>query len=620
MQFTFDRSTRRISHLEAPVYVQGENGLRLFLDGQLYYHRPKSGASVGFGKNAAAELPRLIEATSLEDLADRVEGDYALAVQDPLRGRISFLTDKIGRRDIFYYADPRRVLVADSLQPFLDAELKLEYDADALLSSLAMCIPRGLTIFRAVKRLRYNEILHLALATGELKVQAVAEDALTIADYGDKDLARYKDIVEAAILSRASDDINIVQSSGGYDSTLMLAILRQEFGRQKVRSTVFRVTMPDGCVVNPYEIDKVVEIGKRLDVDTHVIDVDYRDPALIRLFADSLPQHRAHQLFTVTTNQFQLASVIKAEYGPDVTVFNGEGCDSLHNFGFSQFISIPHTNMSFAEYADNMKTWLFGPDFFRKVLDGSFAVDDVYRTFRSTCGNLDFVNTDGLSREELLTEFLVSFVMSDVRLPFRRLEPAFLRADYEERYRQALDERYFTDVARRLTPDNLYYHYSVLYADFHLQGPEIRRLSASLTGMRVPYLDSDLFRYLARMPQSFGRGLELRRNKYPLKELIRDGRYRFPLDVIERTPHSYLREVEQGVLNTDHEYLVKSRLADHLRDLIDLDRIGNVYSADAFDLDELRRFLSAYKRGDVRTLGSGHARAIMQAVILCRAM
>jgi hypothetical protein len=78
--------------------------------------------------------------------------------------------------------------------------------------------------------------------------------------------------------------------------------------------------------------------------------------------------------------------------------------------------------------------------------------------------------------------------------------------------------------------------------------------------------------------------------------------------------------VEQGVLNTDHEYLVKSRLADHLRDLIDLDRIGDVYSADAFDLDELRRFLSAYKRGDVRTLGSGHARAIMQAVILCRAM
>ena len=107
------------------------------------------------------------------------------------------------------------MLVADSLQPFTARDLKLEYDADALLSSLAMCIPRKQTLFREVKRLRYNEILHLSLTTGELRVQAVEEPEVTISDYGEQDLERYRDILETAILSRASDDLNIVQCSGG---------------------------------------------------------------------------------------------------------------------------------------------------------------------------------------------------------------------------------------------------------------------------------------------------------------------------------------------------------------------------------------------------------------------
>ena len=375
--------------------------------------------------------------------------------------------------------------------------------------------------------------------------------------------------------------------------------------------------MSDGRVVNPYEVEKVIEIGKRLDVDTQVIEVDIRDPALTDLFVDAVPELRAHHLFAVTTNQYRLASILKARYGDDVTVFNGEGCDSLHNFGFSQFISIPHSDAEFAEYADNMKTWLFGPDFFKKVLDGSYASDAVYQIFLSRHPKQAFVDTQGLDHDARIAEFLVSFVMSDVRIPFRKLEPAFIRKDYEPRYRESLRANYFADAARRLKPNNLYYHYSVLYTDFHLQSPEIRRLSTSLRGMKLPYLDTDLFRYLAAMPQSFGRGLGFKRNKHPLKELTRSGRYGFPLDVVQRAPHSYLPEVETGLLNTDEEYLIKSRLAEHLRSSIDLERVADVFSASAFEVDELRRFLDAYKRGEVLGLDSGHARAILQAALLC---
>ena len=157
--------------------------------------------------------------------------------------------------------------------------------------------------------------------------------------------------------------------------------------------------MSDGRVVNPYEVEKVIEIGKRLDVDTQVIEVDIRDPALTDLFVDAVPELRAHHLFAVTTNQYRLASILKARYGDDVTVFNGEGCDSLHNFGFSQFISIPHSDAEFAEYADNMKTWLFGPDFFKKVLDGSYASDAVYQIFLSRHPKQAFVDTQGLDHD-----------------------------------------------------------------------------------------------------------------------------------------------------------------------------------------------------------------------------
>jgi hypothetical protein len=619
MRLAFDRRARTVSHLSAPFHVKGDKGFSLFLDGRLYYHRDASGAKIAFTKDAPAELLRLLERSSLEEILDRVEGDYILAVHDGTRDRISFFSDKLRMRDIYYYSDAERVLVGNSLQPFMDSGLALEYDADALLSSLAMCIPRKQTPFREVKRLRYNEILHLYPATGELRVQVVAEGALTISDYGEQDLARYREILETAILSRASDDLNVVQCSGGYDSTLLLAILRHHLGKQRVQASVFQVTMTDGRVLNPYEVEKVLEIGKRLDVDTCVIEVDNRDPVLTELFVESLPDLKAHHLFVVTTNQYRLATTLKARYGNDVTVFNGEGCDSLHNFGFSQFISIPHSNADFAEYADNMKTWLFGPDFFKKVLDGSFAADPVYQLFLSRCPQKTFVDTKGLDREALVSEYLVSFVMSDIRLPFRRLEPLFLRKDYEPHYRNWLKANYFADAARRLDLDNLYYHYSVLYTDFWLQSPEIRRLSASLPEMRLPYLDSNLFSYLAGMPQSFGRGLDFRRNKHPLKELIRNGPYEFPLDVVRRTPHSYLTEVETGALNTDEDYLLKSRLAEHLRDAVDLDRLTDVFSASAFELDELKRFMGAYKRDEVSRLDFGRARAILQGAILCSA-
>ncbi len=85
MYFAFDRLTRNVSDLTAPVHVSGDTGLSFFLDGRLYYHRDSTGAKIGFTKDAAAELLRLLQRSSLEEILDRVEGDYTLAVHDRSR-------------------------------------------------------------------------------------------------------------------------------------------------------------------------------------------------------------------------------------------------------------------------------------------------------------------------------------------------------------------------------------------------------------------------------------------------------------------------------------------------------------------------------------------------------
>ena len=56
---------------------------------------------------------------------------------------------------------------------------------------------------------------------------------------------------------------------------------------------------------------------------------------------------------------------------------------------------------------------------------------------------------------------------------------------------------------------------------FRLQSPQVQIFRGALKNVRFPYIDLNLFRFLYKMPEAFGRGLNFNSIKYPLKSLVK---------------------------------------------------------------------------------------------------
>ena len=59
-------------------------------------------------------------------------------------------------------------------------------------------------------------------------------------------------------------------------------------------------------------------------------------------------------------------------------IFAGEISDGAHNFGFSQYATMFHPTYEFREYADKMASYLFGPTFLKRIVDGDYKLDPKY--------------------------------------------------------------------------------------------------------------------------------------------------------------------------------------------------------------------------------------------------
>ena len=61
----------------------------------------------------------------------------------------------------------------------------------------------------------------------------------------------------------------------------------------------------------------------------------------------------------------------------------------------------------------------------------------------------------------------------------------------------------------------------------------------------MPFGDKDLLRLLSHMPMEYGRGLELRPTKYPLKRILRDS-INYPLH-LQSGQHAYIYDDDQSI-------------------------------------------------------------------------
>ena len=109
-----------------------------------------------------------------------------------------------------------------------------------------------------------------------------------------------------------------------------------------------------------------------------------------------------------------------------------------------------------------------------------------------------------------------------------------------------MNKNYFDEIASKLNSSNLYSIFLYYYNYFHWSSGPVKGLIGSITNnnMKIgaPFHDYNVIDFLSQMPEDWGRGLDFRRTKFPLKWVLEE-KLKFPMH-LQSGPHSYLYDID----------------------------------------------------------------------------
>jgi hypothetical protein len=589
-------------------------GLRFEGDGDVRVVRLASGRSALFGGDVSGVRARSgtlqfapVHDTELGELLaagpascrNVVDGRWIAAIVH-VDGAVEVGADGFGRCEVYYRSGADWTVFASSLE-LLPMSASEEYDQVALAH--VFCVyghrpPKRHTLYRAVRRLGVGQTASVAGGTLSLR----DDDFVPVrsAEFGERELDEYCDIFLDALRRGGSRHGNVVYLSSGWDSTSILGGLVKLFGARRVRAVTGRMLYSERAgVINQFEIDRAHAIAAYYGVQIDIVDIDWRKQ-LPPLFDRLRPALRAHQIMGGTAlTHGALAEFTAATARGGEAVFAGEISDGAHNLGFSQYATIFHPVLEFREYADKMGSYLLGPNFFRRFLDGQFADDPIYDLFRRRAGGAQFDEpaAPGVPRRR---QFLANFALRANRLPLWSLRNHRVLTDAgRERFSTEMEETYLARAATEVNPETLYAWYLRLYNSFHWQGSTVSTIpvTGDEFGLRtvLPFWDARLQEFLSAMPESWGRGLDLNPTKYPLKWMLQH-RIDYPMH-LQKGPHSYLYDVDP---NFSHavEAIHHSGLTAYFRDTLRRRGYRALLSPEVFDVPYLDGLVDRYLRGE----------------------
>jgi hypothetical protein len=416
--------------------------------------------------------------------------------------------------------------------------------------------------------------------------------------YQYKDLNKYADFFIEAIRARSSSDGNIVYLSSGWDSTSILATLVHLHGNRKVRAIIGRMRYSDKSgVINQFEIDRAKAFANYFSIDLKVVEFDYRKDMenpidIMRPFMQS------HQLGSlVSVNHWKLAEAAAKIANGDESIFAGEISDGAHNLGFSQYTTIFHpASRDFREYSDKMASYLFGPTFYQQILAGTYQNDPVWQFFK---GQNKLIKFDEVAsgKDEISKQLLSSFFLRGGRIPFYSMDNSrLLTKNGREDFTSISEQTYFNDILDDITPENLYAYYLHFYNSFHWQGSTVAslELTAESHGLQchMPFYDGQIIDFLSGMPENWGRGLDLKNTKYPLKWMLKN-RIDYPYD-LQSGPHAYTYDIKPEFSLTGeilHSSLFAPLLKAKLSDKTLIGRLNDNYFDHSYISDGVKKYI-----------------------------
>ena len=419
-------------------------------------------------------------------------------------------------------------------------------------------------------------------------------------EYGGEYNDRYADIWLDALEKRSSKSGNLVYVSSGWDSTSVLAGLVHLHGARNVKALIGRFNFSDRSgISNPFELKRVDAVCKYFGVELEMTEIDHarRGPEVVERWQGL---QRDHMFSGLSMYLWALMSEHVAEKNTDAAVFAGEISDGVHNFGFSQHTTIHnHPVLEFREYSDKMASYLFGPNFLSAMLDGTAEGDVIYDLLhrQKTGGIFDAVPVD---QTDCIRQLFACMFARDVRLPFWSLDNSRIFTEAgREMYQMELNRQYLDEAAAAATPDNIYSWYVHLYNSFHWQGGTVTTLgyTAERQGyeLGLPFYDSRLHEFLAAMPESWGRGLEIRPTKYPLKWVL-GNRIDYPQH-LQVGPHSYLYDTDPD-FNFAGEFIYASAYTPLIKERLKNRGYEDLLAPEIFDVGYYHGIVDHYLAGE----------------------
>lgn len=587
---------------DADVRIKLQNEREVYLFGDVFYHIKNDGRIRLIDANSENYLRKVFSGQKLKDIIPHLEGQYLGLYVDSSKNQAQIFSDRYARLDTFYASGGADFYLATDLD-FIFKHVRPEYNQKMLahlFSVYGWYTPKGLTIYKNVRQMKVGEII--AVSGSGISSEMIKFKPLEIEDYSDRDLETYYKILRESVASRANQSGKTwVSSSSGWDSSLILGLLVNEFGSRNIGMITGSMKYSEGTdVINKFEINKIKKIGEFYGIKPNIVDLDFKSKKAPDYWQKVLPYYKSKHMYTYVTYNFaKLSEGLKGAGGDGQIVCNGETSDSFHNFGFSQFATFFHIKKSFTEYADKMNCYLYGPSFFKKAVNGTTERDRVFQIFKKMMGSVEFESVWD-DRDEIISSYLFPLFYGSPRIPFAKTHenPALTKKGQAEIYGFPYRE-YMPEVLSSISEDNIYSWFIYLYHSFHSQGStvNIQKHGMEYNGhrWRSPFNDYRIIEFLSKAPEKWGRGLELNNTKYPLKWVAKN-KIKFPYELLEEGPHSYLYDVIEG-FSLFAEITYRSGVTEFFKETLKGRPYKDILTDEYFDMKYLDRLCAEYLEG-----------------------
>lgn len=592
-----------ITNTEAAlVFEIGAN--KVIIEGEFYYYL-HNGKSVSIKEENAKEvISQILSTNSIHRLSKVLEGMYCGVVIEDGKS-ISIFSDAFNRKNFFYTQLNNEVVISTQLDDVINSRPNITYDQNGLYSYLLLGYsPIKHTFYEEIFRLGSDEII--VLDSNGLITKPTTE-IVNIEQFDKTKIDLYEDYITNSVVSRATDTPggNIVMNSGGWDSTSIVYLLTRHYDKSNVKSVVFEVLLSDKQSFNVYEVDKVKRISKHFGIDTETCVIDYSSKESIDIWERNLEKLRDNHVY-FWIHHIKLAEQVGQHVAAGSSIFSGEASDSIHNFGYSQFVSVNYDNMYLREYSDKMKSYLYGPTFLKSILDNTMSEDKVFEFYNYYYGAEKYDMPHSVDRAEVLQKYLQSFILSYQRVPFAKWKNTNIANEAMNiSFENYVNENYFDRLAKQINPENLYYNLLQIYRNFHFQSAQIHIANVAFDkynlSCKMPFLDLNMVNYMYQMPEDWGRGLEIKTTKYPLRYLANERWKDMPLHILEESgPHSYIAENDKkwtyagGSWDIYCEILYSSVFQEYFKDMFLKVDVEKYFDSKFFDTNKLKKVISDY--------------------------